>query len=1215
MHLREPQNNVGGRASAGRSAQGGLATALRVALTLCAVLSVVWPRFAWASGSGLVPRAPNTAALRSSGVSMGPSPNPASATAPPAETTPEAKVTTKEELRKKPKVKSTLLSKKSVPPLWISRDYDTHKTRAMAFPPVFIHRTPTSDATPEKFFHADLALTFAWYDKRKSKRRWISPTLFFGAFDEHQSSWAFAPLLMGYKRTGEKYNFGQFPIAWAWGNKKVKNLLILPVHFHNRSPDSFSGVSGLVFWYGRKNTKDQDPANDRRHLIAFPVYWQFQRGPKTFAASPLYIGGRNRDTGLVHRTFIPFVHWSSHEGGHHKELWTALFIRRKDAIRGRNDWAIPPLLAFDSRVRGKRVSSYTPLVWRVGDANKGRMTWAVGPVGWHHDKQQRNHWLAPLYWHFEDTRTRAKAGMLVPLAFWQKNAGGTRVHTLVGYGRGGERGPAFGIHPLLTYAGRQGSKEHLVVAGGLFWGKRDRDAQRSAWGVGPLAYRTRKATGGKFGVPPLLTFTGKSPERSYQVVTPLFVHVNSKVEGREHNSFVVGPGYYSKRPDGWAAGLAPLYLGQKSAEQNYGVVPLAATWWTENPQTGERRFISPIAVKAQGPDYKALGVLGLAWDVQRKDERHSVLFPLYYRREMGERSIWMSPIAGGSKHPGGGGWAAGPVYAYKNSTAGKRGWGFAPLFFHTKRDDGGSNTTFAGLYMRDRRPEQDIDMITPLFWRTEVRGDKPRKGFMLLPLYARSRQPGGYDIDAGLLWFWGRNETRHTHTLLIGPFYRHLSRKSVNTGLAPLTWWHDSETKRRFVALPLIFHSQEKDTGKLTTLAFPLWFDRRLQNGRRTWMAFPFLVGRKGQHNFTRFSVAPPGFFDIFRLRKNTRFTGFVPLLFRYQKCGFKLEDDDKCRYTLWGSFPLFFYGKDGMGRRTHSALGLYWADKDPGGKKFFTLLGGYEYRPNERTRWYGGPLYRDVTKTHATTALFPLFFHKKHRTASQRTLIIAPPLYIGKRKDDRRWWQAGLMAWQFRNPAKVTTVLFPPVFGHQHAYKERKLTWLAPLFVHDNNFGNDERWFSLPPALYVQHREGDRRQIIQFPLVWHFGSRDRHTTVAGGVMWWDFRRPGTRTQLVPGLYFHRTKGQRKLTMAGPLLAWWTKSPTEKSWRALLGLFGGGTIEGQKYVALFGAKIKVGKKQANGPQAAPEAAQSRRAKKAARAQRRAARRSQRHGNI
>lgn len=1224
-----------------------------MALLLCSGM----PQLANASGGGLVSR-PRPIAQTRAGLSQttarggfdvgvglrlaGPAGGPAIAQpAPdptatpdddgPAASDPQARIVEREELKQKARLGSTLLEKKSVPPFWVHRKFDTHTTKALTLPPLFLHRTPTPDGeAPQKFLHMDLSLTFGWYDQRKSKRRWVNPVgLYFGAFDEHQASWAAVPLLMGYKRIGEKYNFGQFPLVWAWGNRYSKNLLIVPFHFQNKTPESFQGVSSLLFWYGYKNRGDANPANDRKHFIAFPLYWDLTRGAKRVRVAPLFVGGSNTDKGLKHRTLFPLFHWQSRENGNHKELWTPLFVRRKDGYRNVSDWALPPLLSFSTKHGDQRVASYTPLVWRASNAARRSKAWAVGPAGWYRSESQRAQWMAPLYLHFSDEKTGAKAGMFLPFAGWQRNETQTRVHTVLGYGRKSVDGFGFGIHPLLTYVGKRGGKAHSVVAGGtLWWQFVDTRKGTEGWGVGPLAYRTKGHDRRRFGMPALMTFTGRTGPRSYQVVTPLFVHAKNKAGPRAHDTYVVGPAYFSKRTRGNAAGLAPIFFFAGGAE-GYGVVPPLLAWWNKDTARGRFRFASLPFVYDRDPTGRTVGVLGLAWDAKHtvkgeggpQLQRDSVLAPLYYRRERGEKSFWVSPIGGGVKGPERGGWAAGPVYGWqrgaRDGAVARKGFGVAPLFFHTKREGQGATSVIPGLFIRDRRPERDLDMWTPLLWRSEVRGDKARKGFALVPLYFRQRQPGGYDIDAGLGFFWGRNRTRHTHTLIAGPFFHHKTRKALHTGLAPFSYWMDSVEKRRLIALPLIVHDEDKLTGRSTTLALPFWVDRKLPNGRRTWMAFPFVFGREYAFDFTRASIAPPGYFDILRLRQNYRFTG-TPFLFRYQKCGFQQGDDDACRYTLWGSFPLFFVGKDGKGRRTHSVLGLYWADKDPGGKKFYTLLGGYQYRPNERTRWYAGPLYRDVTKTHATTAFFPLFFHRKHRTMDRGLTLVAPPLFIQQRRDDRRWFEAGLLVWQFRSPAKVTTVVAPPIFGMQHTYKERKLSWLAPLYVDDNSFGNDERWTSVLPGLYVQHRKGDRKQIIQVPFVWHFAQRDRHTTV-GVPLWYDFRRNDKRTRVVPALYFGREQGpekaREKLRVIGPGLAWWRTSPGSRHWSALLGLFGGGHEGEQRYMHLFGRRIKLkGKAKVDAsPEAKPDAGdatapQAKRSKKESRRARRQARR-------
>src|SRR5690606_34090457 len=95
---------------------------------------------------------------------------------------------------------SRLVKGRSVPPFWIDRTYTTHRTRAMALPPLFFHRTGTAEH-PEKFFHFNLSLTAGWYSKRTEKRRWLSPgILFFGSFSERTTAWGAVALLMGYKR-------------------------------------------------------------------------------------------------------------------------------------------------------------------------------------------------------------------------------------------------------------------------------------------------------------------------------------------------------------------------------------------------------------------------------------------------------------------------------------------------------------------------------------------------------------------------------------------------------------------------------------------------------------------------------------------------------------------------------------------------------------------------------------------------------------------------------------------------------------------------------------------------------------------------------------------------------------------------------------------------------------------------------------------------------
>jgi hypothetical protein len=348
------------------------------------------------------------------------------------------------------------------------------------------------------------------------------------------------------------------------------------------------------------------------------------------------------------------------------------------------------------------------------------------------------------------------------------------------------------------------------------------------------------------------------------------------------------------------------------------------------------------------------------------------------------------------------------------------------------------------------------------------------------------------------------------------------------------------------------------------------------------------VVGNHRKNDFTKAGIAFPLFYDIHRLHKNYRFTGVVPILFRHQKGGFQIDDDPADRYTLWGSFPLFFYGHDGHGRRTHSALGLYLWDKTPEGFKFYTLLGGVAQKPGKELTWYAPLVYRKVTNEQHTTFLWPVFaYHKGYRKGKDgkpykdiSTTWVLPPVYISRHNEDRRWWQSALLVWQFKHPHKVSTAVLPPLFFIQDSYKERRLHWLLPLYVRDNRMGKGEAWTSVFPALYVQHRSPKHNNAVQFPLVWHFDNDRRRVTI-GGFLWYDVRRKlrNESTQVLPLIYARRETEDKVGHMVGPGIATWRREGEGQApalhWRGLFWIIGGGNEAGERYMWLFGARIKL----------------------------------------
>jgi len=1095
-----------------------------------------------------------------------------------------------------------LIRKRSVPPFWIDRDFTTHRTRALAFPPIFVHRTPKR-GSPERLVHADLSFTFGWYSREKQRRRYINPFgLFFGGFSERKTTWAALPLLMGYRRVGEQFAFGQFPLVWWWGTKFVKNLVVAPFHYQQKSPDGYMGVSALLFWYGHKHLDDASLENDRRHFVAAPLFWRFQRGVKRFDFAFLYVGGRNQLKGSRYGAVVPFAFWRTNEFGNRKSVWTLAWIHRKDEARRRSAWAVPPLLTFEHRDPKRHVLSATPFFWRVKNHRKASTFTLAGPVGWYKDPKQSSTFVAPLYYRFRDLQAQATTHIILPLGWARKTPERTAVWTWLGGGRRTREGFGFAVPWLLTGATRRDDGTSLGVFGGLVWhakqtGTATRE-HRNAWVVGPLGFFDRRGERRHLGLTPLLTFAGWGGGKHYQVLTPLFWHVRDREADKR--TVVAGPFYHRKDKLGFDGGLAPVAFWGNNGKYRYGIVPWALTGHVTNLAEKTSLTISPLFVHGRGPDHRTIGVLGLAWDVKRTGERHTAVVPFFYRGKTPERTLVVTPL-GGHVRRGDSITALYGLFARKK-TKEVDGFGLFPLFYHNRRKvEGGwaKQTIVPPLFLHHRSPQQDLDMWTPLVWRSNVRGERPRKGLAVVPFYFRQRQPGGVDVDASLGFFWSRDKRRRTHTLIVGPGFHRLSRTQLNAGIFPIYWWMDAKDKRRLIALPIIVHVAKKDKREHTTIAFPLWFDRQRADKRRTWAAFPFVFGGRRGHNFTRVSAVPIGYFDIFRLKRNTRFTGFVPLLFRFDRCGYKRGDDPSCRYRLWGSFPFFLYGKDGQGRTTHAAALLYYWDKTKQGYKLYTPLFGVRNEPGKTFGWYATIVGAKTTNTHQRVFAFPFYYRKAHRLQDENLTLVLPPLFIGRHRKDRSFFEAGLVVWQFRQQHKVSTAVVPPIFFYSHAYAQRKLLWVAPFFIRDHQISNDLAWTAVP-VLYTQRRKGEDLDFVQFPLVWHIERGENQGTM-GAFVWWDIRVKGKIVQTVPVLYTRVATPELDTRVIGPGLGWWTRGrgvrEGDHGWRILLGLLGAGVENGRRYFALFGRKID------RGPEspAAAERYRMRQAKRDARA--------------
>jgi hypothetical protein len=205
--------------------------------------------------------------------------------------------------------------------------------------------------------------------------------------------------------------------VWRWGNKQVKNLVVVPFHYHQKTPDSLRGFDAILFWYGHKNTTDTDPLNDLRYFVGAPLFLQLTRGvTKTTVGLPLYVGGADKAKGLKHRTVFPFAHWQSREFGNRKRAVDACCTcsaatRPASAGLGRAAAAhLPERLA---RAHADRRDAAG--VAQREQGARARTAWAAFPWVSYRDPEQRNRVLFPLYWQFDDLKTGARAAFVFPL--------------------------------------------------------------------------------------------------------------------------------------------------------------------------------------------------------------------------------------------------------------------------------------------------------------------------------------------------------------------------------------------------------------------------------------------------------------------------------------------------------------------------------------------------------------------------------------------------------------------------------------------------------------------------------------------------------------------------------------------------------------------------------------------------------------------------------
>jgi len=937
--------------------------------------------------------------------------------------------------------------------------------------------------------HVPIGLYFSTWD-REEKTRVQFP--FFAQhhdYVEQTKTSIIPPIAAWYTSWREKGKEGE-SVGWLpffyWRHRGPERTLALPLlltGFRTDSKAGFAEASVLLLGYYKK-----EPGATTRVLA--PLYFDFQRGEQRRVVAPLTYFYRDKThstsvifplvwhfsdsaTGMNHVTIFPIFDYHSANHGRRQRIISLLFgwERNDDDQRRQLVLLTPPFYHRRDTVRD--VDALPPIFFRWRIHAERSTTTLVGPFYHSTDPDGTTATLFPLWWYFSDKKTGSQSHLLFPVAGWFTRPHLGKQSGFIGplYGWKSRNGWGLGLAPLI-YGGRSGDKIYAMLLP-LFGHSHDRVTGESTTVVGPgYAHIDPKGKGFDAGLVPLLFF-GKhqTPEGSsnYAVIPGVLFHKQSPDGGQTN---IVGPIFHTSDKTGWSAGLAPIaFFGKHGGKEHQVILP-------------------PLFIRTVDRDAKKESLLAGPFFHRRDgDETVDSLFPLFYLKRAPEHSLLLTPL-GGFKRDGEKQTTI--VLTYGQISDPKRERYTRFLF---------------PLFIQHRQPGLRVAVVFPLFWAIE---DGKERDTAFFPFYWRVRSPT-MALDA-IFPLMLHMKTKVADTTIVGPFWhRQRADGGRSTGLFPLfasgkiveadgratsyfgmpgVYWSKNETlgTRNFVLGPFFDH---RTPDGYTSGLIPLGFFWRRGTVSKAFI-LPLLFYRKADTaTDSSLNVLGPLYFGHDGQSKKF---GLAPFLF--VKTG---PGDGTARVTF---FPLFHFEKKLLGSVLITPLGG-WSTYPGGIRAFFTLF--YIRRdPQVSSTAFWPIIYfgKDRADDTETRLVFPLYFHRRFQ--SQKTLDLYTPL-----------------VWNFHTVER-RVVLGLPLFFDSHWYGESRATGLLPLFIrYRSEVSKSVQWFFPPLLSWGRTRHGGDdpgTDAVVFPLVWHFGGKINSTTVAFPV-WWDFKRGTTRTQVfMPGI-------------------------------------------------------------------------------------------------
>jgi hypothetical protein len=773
-------------------------------------------------------------------------------------------------------------------------DADGHRQLVVFAPPVF-HRTD-----PVRDLDVVPPLFVRWKTHDDGATGLVAGPLF-SASDPEGSSTGLIPLYFRFhdKKTGAATHI-IFPLA-AWHHQPgARGALVGPAYGWSSSHGSGGWGAGLfpLFFFGRSGAHVhalalplfghvRDESTGRATTFVGPVFHRRAEGVHGWDAGlfPLVFLGHRDD---VRYGYVPPLFW--YRGT--KDGTTGVFGPAY-GYRGQRGYAggLAPL-AFFGKLDGREHQIVLPIFFRFADERAGTSRMLIGPYFHRRDGDETADVLFPLMY----LRRNPREGLLLtPIAGWKRDSRrGTETLIIGPYVHTTDLKRHASTHFLFPLGVIHRSPGYDVTAQfPFFW--RVHQGQETDTVVFPIYWRLRSPTAAIDGVFPLLlhtrtevattTILGPFWNRARHDggrsvgLFPLFAYGKLRKEGRSSSYFgmpgvywsknehagtqyaLVGPVFDVIRPDGYTAGVPPLWFGWRRGTASKMVTPIFYRQW--DPAAGTAFSIFTIFYWGHTPRDRSVGILPIFFGRYRRDgSSATALLPLFYfeKKPPGRGSTLLTPLFGYSSSAIGTRAYALTIYARRDSEVSSTAvW---PLFYHMRnRVTGSSTSLFLPLFF-DRRSEDghELAAYTPLIWRDHTIEASTVVGvplFFDVHRYGESR-------TSGLLPFFVRNRSNATKTTwwafppllayyrdrksgedpgrdaVVFPLVWHFGGKNQTTVVAPLVWDFTRGTSRTTVVIPFGAHWKRSDSDH--TLALNMYYKRGRGPLEGAWYVnvFPF---------------------------------------------------------------------------------------------------------------------------------------------------------------------------------------------------------------------------------------------------------------------------------------------------------------------------------------------------------------------------------------